>query len=205
MSHPTLQKPELCDILEIFNQPVAEPDSEAYWYMKVGEYKPISYGDACDILCDFRYFLQKRHIARNLYRDKYVRKALLEPIGCYFETFEPLLHIMKLYLEDVYIDFYVIIQFSLQLPGHNFNGIGFSNTNKFEITISESGVYGYCFREQVREIYDDVMKNPLNYYNEQKKTYLRALAEPPSIKFDKIERFRVKVKYDKQPTKPSVV
>ena len=160
----------------------------------------VDYLVACQTLTNFSHFLEKHKIAFN-------RCSWDEPWTIYepemiFESFEALLTIMQLKLDDIAITTYITIEFALRVPKFEFNHMAMRDVTGFTVTISEQGVFDLCLREQIRKTYDDVIKNPIKYYLDyepRNKTVDWSKYGTPHCQFERVVEFKIRIKEDKQP------
>ena len=146
----------------------------------------------------FKEFVKKHEIAKYKEKSKKIYKGKFTPIEGYFESLEGFLHLMKMYFEDTDIEFYVTIKFEIETAPKN----GPKMNSDISVTISECGYHDFCQREMVRELYNDILKDPRKYYLEyyhlddlSKEEYY-ANFEIPSIVFLEIEEFEISINVD---------
>ena len=117
------------------------------------------FDSATDLMEKFVKYVKKRHIAWLINNPKFCNRARFQPFDQFFESYEGLLYLLKLYFEDVHIICEIDVKYSIQI-------LDDANTHWFKRvfkTLKDVGVFSHCFREQLREQYNDVFEKPEKY------------------------------------------
>src|SRR3981189_1918399 len=170
-----------------------------YWYNRYlhqcNAKEQISFHSGTVIMGKFQKYIRKRHIASSMAKYKCTTFGRFVPFDKFFESYEGLLYLLKTYFEDVDI----ILEIDFEFTFETFPPLNKRTIRHIHKTIKEAGVFSHCIREQIRQQYEYILKNPQTFLTDNCKNFVctsNGNDKKCEVHSPMVTEFRINIPYD---------